>query len=515
MMITAVAVNAGQPKLIVGIVVDGLQEGTLEMLRPQLEAGGFNRFLNDGVVLENIDYGTNLDATAATAVLMTGASANINGISGERKYNPDARRTNHIFDDASAVGNFTNEKLSPAALNVTTLSDEARIAGAGVTYVYALAPNAAQALVLGSHAGNSAVWFDENTGQWASTRYYKDMPSVAVNANRTNTLRNRIDNSQWTPADITQFVVPLQEHLKHYPFTYTFSSKDSDRYARFAGSPLMNDEISEMAREYLRSLELGRHEGTDVLNLAFNLQPYEWSKTAENRYELYDSYIRLDKSLAQLFSAIDSTVGKENAIIYLAGTPPQNQRRRYDEKWNIPAGEFSSRRAVSLLNLYLIAKYGNGEWVTAYNDKNFYLNAELAKKLDKDIYTIRRDAADFLIRMAGVGHSYTIEDVINAEPRVPNAEGKSRNTVVANAGDVMIEIIPGWSLIDDYNLAGAKTRYTYSESPTTGIFMISAPGLTPHRIGNTVDARAIAPALAGMMHIRSPNGAGTPAVSFK
>ena len=508
-------VHAEQPKLVVGIIIDGLEQQTLDILTPYLDYGGFNRFLRDGVVLENVDYGTNVDATAATAILMTGAAPRQNGIGGELGYDASGRRHYNIFTDQTAIGVNTKDRLSPKALNVSTISDEARIAGAGETYVYAIAPKPAQALVLASHAGNNAIWFNEKTGQWASSKYYQDMPSAAANRNRTNSLKNRLDTMTWTPSRITKDKVPLPDHLKHYSFSYTFGPRETDRFARFAGSPMMNNEIAAIASEYVKNLKLGKHEGTDVLNLAFNLQPFEWSRNAENRFERYDSYIKLDKSLAQLFSTIDATVGRDNVLIYVAGTPARNERRKYDDKWNMPGGEFSSRKAVSLLNLYLIAKYGNGEWVSAYNNGSFYLNKDLANQLDKDINTIRRDASEFLVRMAGVGHAYTIEDVVNAEPKVPNSEGKSRNTVISQSGDVMIELIPGWTMIDDFNVAGATSNLTFSPAPTTSIFLISAPELQPARISDNVDARAIAPALTGMMHIRSPNSASTPAVSFK
>ena len=37
-----------------------------------------------------------------------------------------------------------------------------------------------------------------------------------------------------------------------------------------------------------------------------------------------------------------------------------------DPRFNIPTGEFSSKKAVSLLNMYLMALYGNGSWVNGY-----------------------------------------------------------------------------------------------------------------------------------------------------
>ena len=71
--LVTVAVNAARPKIVVGIVVDGLHQEYIDLLRGDFGQDGFNRLLNNGIVFENVDYGPGLDATAATAVLMTGA----------------------------------------------------------------------------------------------------------------------------------------------------------------------------------------------------------------------------------------------------------------------------------------------------------------------------------------------------------------------------------------------------------------------------------------------------------
>lgn len=515
-LVTAMTVRAETPGLVVGIVIDGLRQETLDMLRPYMSNDGFNRLMDGGVVIENLDFGTNLDVPSATALLMTGASPNVNGIGNELVYEPNANRSNSVFFDNDFSGIYTDSHVSPQVLRVTTISDEARIAGAGVTYVYAIAPTEAQALVMGSHAGNSAVWFNSKTGNWATSSFYRELPQPAMNVNRTHSLISRMDTMQWVPSAVTAGAAHLPDHLTRYPFRYTFTGKDNGRFEKFANSPMINNEIVSLASQYVKSLQLGQHDGIDVLNLGFALQPAEFTKTAENRYEMYDSYIKLDAALAEFFKNLDSTLGEDNVIVYISGTPNLPQRRIDDGKWNIPGGEFSSRKAVSLLNLYLVAVHGNGEWVKGFHNGHVYLNADLANTKDLDIRDLRREAAQFLVRMSGVGHAYTIDDIITAQPIVPNALGQSRNTVIEQAGDVVVDIAPGWTLVDDYNyVVPEKEPRAYAVNPTTAPFLLKAPGVASQRIDLPVDARAIAPAITGLMHIRSPNGASTPPPMFK
>jgi hypothetical protein len=508
------AVSAKQPKLVVGIIVDGLQQEYIDLLREQFGADGFNRLLRDGVVLENVDYGTNLDAAAATAMVMTGAAPSVNGVGSEFYFDHTAKRHEQVINDHKTIGNYTDETYSAKALRVTTLSDEARIAGAGVTYAYSIAPDASQAILMAGHSSNSAMWLNEKTGNWAGTTYYSEFPAIITNANRMTPLSARLDTIQWVPSANAKNTDFLPDHLIRYPFRYTFARSNANRYAAFKSSPLINNEVTNLAVQYIKTLSLGKHDGPDMLNLAFTLQPYEFTKTSENRYELIDGYVKLDAYLGHLLTTIDSQVGRDNALVFLAATPPSSRRRRDDDKWNVPSGEFSTRKAMSLLNLYLIALHGNGDWVTAFADEGFYLNTTLIKDRNQDIRTIRQEAADFLKRMSGVDRAYTIDAILDASTNADNAEALRRNTVVSTASDVRVELAPGWELVDDFNSPGKHTGKVTINALTTAPAYILAPGVKSETIKTIVDARVIAPTVAGQMHIRPPNGASLAPLRF-
>ena len=505
--IVTVCVSAQQPKIVVGIIVDGLRQEYIDLLRNEFGKDGFNRLLNQGLVFENVDYGPGLDATAAAAVVMTGASPSVNGIPGSLIFDEAARRNMPVFDDGKTLGNFTNETYSPAALRTTTVTDEARIAGAGVTYAHAIATDPQMAMVLGGHSANSAVWINDKTGNWAGSTAYKEFPLPAANTNRLSALTVRLDTMQWAPAKPAAAQALLPDHLSRYPFRHTFGRGNAQRLAAFKNSPLANREVTRLATEYVKSLQLGQHPGgADVINVAYTLQPYEFTKTAENRYELIDSYIRLDSDIANLISAAEAQAGRGNALVYLAATPPTNVRRRDDEKWNVPSGEFSTRKAISLLNLYLIALHGNGEWVNAYANNTFYLNSELAKQQNVPMGQLSEEVADFLKRMSGVERAYTIDAILDGRAPVEDPQALRRNTVVAHSGDVRIDIVPGWELLDDFNYPGQHNGKVASNALSTAPAYLLIPGAEPKTVATPVDARILAPTVARQLRIRSPNG---------
>lgn len=500
-----------QARLLVSIMVDGLDSDYLDLLRERFGNGGFRRLEREGVALR-ADYGTTLDATAATAEVSTGAAPSVSGIAGKEIYDRKTLRPGHVYSDASALGNFTNTAFAPRTLRVSTLSDEIRIASGGTNLCYTVAPDPGMAISMAGHTGNCALWPDPATGNWASSTFYEEIPIAVAARNRAIPLTARLDTMSWTPSLRPEDYPALPDHLSHYPFRYVFPRGNAERLDMFMASPMLNREITALATDILRNNKLGTHDGvTDVLNLGFSLQPFNYGKNADKRVEMMDAYIKLDRNLEQIFAEIDKNAGAGNSMIVLSATPPRNQRRRDEERWGIPTGEFSTRKAISLLNVYLMALHGNGDYVSGCHGGNIYLNHDLIKERKLDIDSLRSEAATFLAKMTGIDRVFTIDDIVTGHAG-QNAEALRRNTVAATAGDIVFEPAPGFEVVDDFNNgnpAKARTGMVHIGATTTAPVFIVAPGVAASRIATPVDARSIAPTVARLLRIRSPNGAAT------
>lgn len=504
-----------QPKLVVGIMVEDLRSEYLSLLREHFGNDGFNRLLNDGVIIANADYGTSLDPAAATAVIFTGASPSVNGISGAEVFERSTMRPVATLTDGDVMGNFTTQTLSPKGLGVTTITDEVKVAGGGVTYAYAIAPEPNQALIMAGHAGDCGMWLNDANESWATTTFYKNPPTTLSQRNRNRSLHTRIDTTYWKPLLGPEHYVLLPEHVTKYPFKYSFRQYSAPEKMRvFKDTPKVNEEATAFAIDNIKQLGLGTHAGgPDMISVAYTLDPYDYSKTSENRYELLDSYYRLDRNLAELFNTIDQNVGLDNALIFLAATPPTQRSRRDDEKWQLPYGEFSTRKAISLLNLYLIAQHGNGEWVNAYHNGYFYLNSKLVEEKGKDLEAMRLDCARFLERMAGVTKAYSVDEIIDGNTF--DTAPLRQNTVISHAGDIRVFVLPGWQIVDDFNIQSNSPEKVERAVAATAPVMILAPNIKAHRIDGVVDARAIAPTVSRLLRIRSPSGAGVPPLNLE
>ena len=305
-----------RPRLVVGITVEGLDYNMLQLLRSYFGNGGLKKLMDEGLNVASLDYGPNIDAAAATAMLYTGAAPGVNGISGSQVYDPATKRGRHILFDASKIGNFTDETLSPKGLKVSTIADEIRIDAQGV--VTSIAPNSHEAIIASGHAGNSAFWINDANGHWATTTYYTDVPRAVTARNYKTPLSGRIDTMSWSASLPSAAYTPAMGCVEP-TFKYTFRRSDPKAYKKLKLSPKGNNEVTTMATDLLTTLNMGRNAGMDMLNVVYTVAPYVYANTSDTRMELMDSYLRLDREIAKLLNLVESTAGRQNSVVWVAG----------------------------------------------------------------------------------------------------------------------------------------------------------------------------------------------------
>ena len=137
-----------RPTLVVGIIVEGLNADYVDLLRSRMGSDGFNRLITQGATLRNVGYGPGIDATAATAMLMTGASPAVNGIPSDKVWDPSTRREHPVLLDPSQAGSYSYTQLTPEPLLVSTLTDELRIADGGLGQVHVVSADPQSAILL-------------------------------------------------------------------------------------------------------------------------------------------------------------------------------------------------------------------------------------------------------------------------------------------------------------------------------------------------------------------------------
>ena len=79
--------------------------------------------------------------------------------------------------------------------------------------------------------------------------------------------------------------------------------------------------------------------------------------------EIQDTYYRLDPEIALLLETVEKTVGLDNTLIFVVPTGYFNEQEIYPDERRLRR-EILSERTRAMLNMYLMAIYGNAQWIT-------------------------------------------------------------------------------------------------------------------------------------------------------
>lgn len=487
---------------MVGIVVDQLRTDYIEQLQDLFGTKGFRMLMHDGVYMRDVDFGaTGLDANSGAAAVLTGSFPAYTGVPAAMVYDADLRAMRPALVMPGVGTAVSNNSFTPEALRLSTVADELAVASDGNAAIYSVAAEPQQAVILAGHAATGAVWINNTSGLWATSSYYGGLPTAAQRANLRSAMTHRVDTMVWRPLQSTARI--FQEKGRRSPlFNYKYTSSDRDVYRKVTLTPGGNAAVTDVAIDLLGQMAADpTRQG--MLSVAYTVAPYRYaSGTAEA--ETTDVYLRLDAQIGRLIEAVDRTYGRGNAVIWLTSTGYSEAAAVEDKRFRMPGGEFSARRARSLLNSYLTARHGTADYVAAIRNGNVYLDTKAIEGRNLDPLAIAEEARLFLARMSGVEQTFTRGDILagsNAETRAL-ALGYDPKS----GGDVLLLLAPGWSMNEDETGSVSHAK-PMRQVPAMTPSMILAPGLTAQQIDTPVDAATLAPTVAGILRIRSPNGA--------
>ena len=506
-LMAILAVNASQaqqaadpPKLVISIVVDQLRGDYLQFFSPTFGEKGFKRLMNEGLVYHRVDFGfPNVGEAASMATIYTGTYPYYHGIVADKNYDFETRREVSAVHDDAYLGNYTTNRYSPLTLLSSTLGDELKIASEGKSDVFAIAPDAEEAILSAGRYADAAFWLDDSNGKWATTTYYKNIPWYVDKFNTSFAVGNNPDKV-WTPALSSFSGFPYTKNTT--PFKYAIFKGEFDKYLKIKQTPFINIEITNLAANFFEYEDFGKRSCPDFLAITYYAGNYKYSDRYDDfGWEIQDIYYRLDKEIETLLDLADKKVGLKNVVVILSSTGYYDSAAKLPEGFK-PQGEFYPNRCTALLNMYLMAIYGSGNWVDGYYNEQIYLNRKLIENQNVNWDEILRKAAEFIARFSGV------QDVTTAGQWFVNDAGRSasfrRGMNKKLSGDIFIELQPGWSVVNDNQ--SNKPDYTRNKAVASPLFIFGG-NIRKEQVYRTIQATEIAPTVAYILRIRSPNAA--------
>jgi len=527
-----------KPKLVLQITVDQLRGDLPEKFMKNMGEGGFRYLKEQGVWYANAHYGhANTETVVGHTVLATGADPAVNGMisnvwfdreKGRLIYNIEDSRYPILTENADVDASTeidqsqviaATDGRSPANIITTTFSDELTLMTNGKAKVFGVSVKDRGAVTLAGHTGK-AFWFSKPKGEFiTSSYYYTEYPKWVKQWNKRkfpNTYQNKSWQLMHKPStylfgdrDDQEWEMDMAGFGRTFPHQY--GSKDSAYFGSYLTfSPAGDDITLNFAKALIVGEDIGQDEITDFLAISFSSTDYVGHLFGPSSLEAEDNMLRLDSTLADLFTFVDEKVGLENTLIVLSADHGGPDVPGYLESFGIESGYVSPDKWDKEPSIQALKqKFGIGqELIHDFFPPYLYLNEKIIKEKELDLEEVEKAVAKELMGIKGVAlavSSFALQK--NQLPDTYLNRKALRNFNRKRSGNLLILFEPQY-FINDFN--GEKVAVNHGgpwmyDSYVPVIF--AGSNLTGQRIIRKTEPKDIASTLANILGTKPPSGA--------
>lgn len=505
-----------RPKLVVGIVVDQMRWDYLYRYQKRYTDGGFKRLLGEGFSCENtmIPYVPSVTAIGHTCIY-TGSVPSIHGIAGNN-FVKDGKKVYCTDDDSVKPVGTTSEAalMSPRNLWVSTIGDEMKIASNGRAKVVGVALKDRASILPAGHNPNGAFWFDDQTGCFITSSYYMDRLPKWVEAFNDKRLPKQYLSQKWntlypkntyteSTTDENEYENGIREGVKAtLPLNLPELYKKYG-YGIIRNTPFGNSLTLDMAKAAIDGEQLGADDETDLLAVSCSSTDYIGHQVGTHAIETEDTYLRLDKAIADFLTYLDSKVGKGNYLVFLSADHGAMNNAAFLQDRRIPAGSWDASATAKKLNHVLAKEYPEaGDIVKTVMNYQVFFNRDVIKSKQLDFDNIKQTVVNVLKEDPSVLYAC---DMAKASTESIPEEVKSRIINGYNrerSGDVVIILKPNF-----YAHGMKGTDHGAWNSYDTHIPLVFMGwGIKHGATTKQTFMTDIAPTIAAMLHVQAPNG---------
>lgn len=333
------------PRLVVVLVVDQLRQDLLTIARPWMlpaRQGGFRRLAEGGVEHTRAfhDHYPLHTATGHTS-LSTGALPSVHGVVGNRWLRDGVERTVDAGVDGRypivGGGERSKQGYAPRDVLAPSLGDVMKRASGGRSQVVSVALKDRTSVLLAGASADVAVWFDEDSGAWVTSRYYAPDGALppfleAWNAqNHPDRDFGRSWASELLPSPHPPAVsgasarngVAVGYVGLGAAFPHTIDGGGAEQrgktsfYTAWSHTPWALRANLQVALEAVDFYALGADETPDLLYLGLSSLDKVGHVYGPDSPEAWEMMLQVDRELATLLDHLDRRVGLEHCRIAL------------------------------------------------------------------------------------------------------------------------------------------------------------------------------------------------------
>jgi predicted AlkP superfamily pyrophosphatase or phosphodiesterase len=526
---SAASTGIPRPKLVVGIVVDQMRWDYLYRYYDRYQSNGFKRLLNEGYSCENtqVDYIPTFTGPGHSCIY-TGTVPSIHGIAGNDYIIQATGKSMYCTEDTTVhtVGSITMAgEMSPRNLLTTTVTDELRLATNFKSKVIGIALKDRGGILPAGHTANAAYWFDDKTGNWITSTYYmNDLPQWAKDFNDQKLAETYLKLDWNTLYPVETYLQSTEDNSKYEgkfkgTDAPTLPVKTSALYKGNLGlirsTPYGNTITLDYAVAAINGEKLGQGDATDFLAMSLSSTDYIGHQFGINAVEIEDTYLRLDRDLANFFTFLDAKLGKGNYTVFLSADHGAAHNTQFLKDRGIPADVWDDKAETKSINQALMNKYKIDSLVISLDNYQVNLNYRIINYLHLSEESIKLDCIDYLQKLPYV--MYAVDQTKAASASIPEPlrtriiNGYNRK----NSGVIQIILNPAWFTGHGSGDGGptGTTHGTWNPYDNHIPLVFMGWGIPHGSTAREVHMTDIAPTIAALLHIQAPNGSiGQPIV---
>jgi len=510
-----------RPKLVVGMMVDQMRWDYLYRFADRYGNDGFKRLLKEGFSCENtiINYIPTYTAIGHSSVY-TGSVPSIHGIAGNDWIVQATGQEMYCTEDENVEGVGTTEKegkQSPRNLLTSTVTDQLKLGTNFKSKVIGIAIKDRGGILPAGHFADAAYWFEGKSGDWISSTFYmQNLPEWVQQFNRQK-LADKYLKQDWNTlypietytnsiADDNIYEGKWQgEESPTFPRKTSLLMKDIG-YELIKTTPQGNTLTLDFAKAAIAHEKLGKNpsNNTDFLCVSLSSTDYVGHRYSLSAVEIEDTYLRLDKDIADFLAYLDKTVGKGNYTFFLTADHAASYNPLYytDQRGN--GGYLFTREIQRSLNTELKEKYGSGKIVRSLANYQVHLNYQEIESLKLDIDAVKKTIIRNLKATDGIAYVVDMEGGENMFLPAPIREKIINGYNRKNSGAIQIIAEPQWYAGTPRSTGTTHGVWSAYDSHIPLVFM--GWGIKPGVSNREVHIVDIAPTISALLHIMEPNG---------
>ena len=535
--VSAATYYADKPKLILQITVDQLRGDLPMRYYDRLGKGGFRYLWESGIVYRDAHHAhANTETIVGHTTLATGAHPSSHGMVGNIWFDRETGFTTYNVEDSNyrlltegaSVDASTeidptqraarSEGRSPAAILVTTFSDELRSNSGGKSKVIGVSVKDRGAISMAGHSG-TAFWFSKASGDFVTSTYYLEKYPGWVSEFNSTKPAQRFAATTWDLLhDKSSYLFgdtddrPWEADVGGFGrvFPHNYGDGSSPYFTTWLTlSPAGDQLVLDFAKLALVEEQLGQDEITDYLSVSFSATDYVGHVFGPSSLEAEDNILRLDRTLADLFAFVDETVGLENTMIVLSADHGAPDAPGYLESLNIPAGYVDPESWEKDAAIARIKKnFGiKGELIETYDHPYLYFSTVIKNDKRIDQGALEAAVVEELSKFEGV--SLAVSSSALRSGNLPDTDiyrAVVNNFNAKRSGEIFIVFEPNWFINDFDGLTVASTHGSPWRYDTYVPIVFAGAGLAAQTVDRRVQTVDIAVTLSTYMDIKPPSG---------